>query len=561
MTAVRRGSFGSSAARASVRRRFGVLASAVALGMGLSVPLVSVGAAAAAPLPRGTTPKPPPVPTYWYTGSEDMNIPGGGTVELFTHPDKNGVFRLTGPAALQTSKSVACGEEACVYNHLDWSVMGGVVVSGCGANTTSCDVKVGPRGSTWAGVINRQNNEAPLIFLLWNSDQPGGTISGYVQDEDHQGVPGASVTATGPSGGTSVVQAGTGFYAIDVKAGDYKVVPSGVPKGAGDAQYKPGNASVSLPDGGNARADFTLDTGMKVKLRLTRSSVPADGTTVVGGTLTVTEYGKAVPDAHVLLEPQPSMGYQAAVTTGARVAICNSGARVWPIGSLSMPSGRSIDVATDQNGNYDFTLAVGTVPGSWELRAVATNAWTGELSSAATDYQTLDVKAPGTVGYEGFFAALSALKGASASSEAGKALATMVDNAASIAEVLAELSGSGGELGGLAFSLVNATSGGPAVFVYDDSLPPTMESNGDVVGGEHTWVLSPGQWKGTAKLGGVLSTVMQSGRLGQAPTYTQWAQGTPVTGWSLTKDHASLSTTNFQYNGWAYPTFAVGACY
>jgi hypothetical protein len=489
-----------------------------------------------------------------------MNIPGGGTVVLLTHPDKKGVFHLTGPAPLQSLKSVACGDQACVYNHLDWTVMGATVVSGCRTNTTSCDVKVGPRGSTWAGVINRQNNNAPLIFLLWNSEKPGGTISGYVQDENHQGVPGASVTVTGPSGGTSAVQAGTGFYAFDVKAGDHKVVPSGVPKGAGDAKYKPGSVSVSLPDGGDARADFTLDTGIKVKLKLTRSSVPADGTTVVGGTLTVTEYGKAVPDAHVLLEPQPSMGYQAAVTTGPRVAVCNSGARIWPSGSLSTPSGRSIDVATDQNGTYDFTLTVGTVPGSWELRAVAANAWTGELT-IASDYQTLDVKAPGTVGYEGFFAALSALKGASASSEAGKALATMVDNAPSIAEVLSELGGAGNELGGLAFSLVNATSGGPAVFVYDDSLPPTIESNGDVVGGEHTWVLSPGQWKGSTKLGGVLSTVMQSGRLHRAPTYTQWAQGTPVTGWSLTKDDASLSTTNFQYNGWAYPTFAAGACY
>ncbi len=528
--------------------------------MGLIVPPVSVGGVAAVLFPRSTTPKPPPVPSYWYTGSEDMGIPGGGTVELFTHPGKHGVFRLTGPEPLQTSKSVACGEEACVYNHLDWSVVGGEVVSGCQANTTSCDVKVEPRGTSWAGVIDRQNNDAPLIFLLWNSDQPGGTISGYVQDEDHQGVPGASVTATGPSGGTSAVQAGTGFYAIDVKAGNYKVVPSGVPKGAGDAKYKPSSASVSVPDGENARADFTLDTGMKVKLKLTQSSVPADGMTVVSGTLTVTEYGKPVPDAHVLLEPQPSMSYNAAVTTGARVAICNSQVRMWPIGSLSMPSGRSIDVATDQNGTYDFTLTVGTVPGSWELRAVATNAWTGEPSSA-TDYQMLDVKAPGTVDYQGFFAALSALKGASASSDAGKALATMVDNAPSIAQVLAELGGSGSELGGLAFSLVEATSGGPAVLVYDDSLPPTVESNGDVVGGEHTWVLSPGQWKGTAKLGGVLSTVMQSGRLGQAPTYTQWAQGTPVAGWSLTKDHASLSTTNFQYNGWAYPTFTAGACY
>ena len=93
--------------------------------------------------------------------------------------------------------------------------------------------------------------------------------------------------------------------------------------------------------------------------------------TVVRGTLTLTEYGRPVPDAHLLLEPQPSMGYNAAVTTGARVAICNSGVRIWPVGTLSMPSGRSIEVATDQNGTYDFTLAVGTVPGPWELRAVA----------------------------------------------------------------------------------------------------------------------------------------------------------------------------------------------
>ncbi len=557
MTAVQRGSFGSSTARASVRRRFGLLAGAVALGMGLSVPSVLVGGAAAAPFPWDTTPKPPPVPSYWYTGSEDMAIPGGGTVMLFTHPDKEGVFRLTGPEPLQTSKSVACGSTACVYNHLDWSVMSGEVVSGCGANTTTCDVKVASRGKGWVGVMNRQNNEAPLIFLLWNSDQPGGTISGHVQDEDHQGVPGASVTVSGPSGGTSAVQAGSGFYAIDVKAGDYKVVPSGVPKGAGDAQYKPRSASVSMPDGGNARADFTLDTGMKVKLKLTQSSVPADGMTVVSGTLAVTEYGKAVPDAHVLLEPQPSMSYNAAVTTGARVAICSSGARMWPIGSLSTPSGRSIDVATAQDGTYDFTLTVGTVPGPWELRAVATNAWTGELSSTATDYQTLDVKAPGTVSYQGFFAALSALKGAGASSDAGKELATMVDNAPSIAQVLAELGGSGSELGGLAVSLVEATSGGPAVFVYDDSLPPTVKSNGEVVGGDQTWVLSPGQWKGS----GVLSTAMQNGKLYRAPTYKEWANGTRVLGWSLTKDQASLSTTNFQYNGWAYPTFAAGACY
>jgi hypothetical protein len=154
------------------------------------------------------------------------------------------------------------------------------------------------------------------------------------------------VTASGPGGGTSAVQAGSGFYSINVTSGDYLVTPSGVPAGAGDAQYKPRNARVSVPPDGAASADFSLDAGLKVTLKLSQASVPADGMTVAKGTLTTKEYGKPVPNVGFLLEPKPALGYEAAVTTGTRVAICNSyGGRIWPTGpgggaALLTPQGR-----------------------------------------------------------------------------------------------------------------------------------------------------------------------------------------------------------------------------
>ena len=67
-----------------------------------------------------TSDGPPPVPECFYTGHDGysdptgpcggMLIPGGGTVLVFTHPDKDGIFKLTGPAPLQTKHWVACGD-------------------------------------------------------------------------------------------------------------------------------------------------------------------------------------------------------------------------------------------------------------------------------------------------------------------------------------------------------------------------------------------------------------------------------------------------------------------
>ena len=115
---------------------------------------------------------PPPVPHCYYTGSgygtcEGYVIPEPGTVVLFTRPDKDGIFKLTGPAPLQTETAVACGDAGCVYNHLDWNSSYGAAVPDavdgtCKSNTTVCDVQIPPRTS-WTPVFVRQNNNPALL--------------------------------------------------------------------------------------------------------------------------------------------------------------------------------------------------------------------------------------------------------------------------------------------------------------------------------------------------------------------------------------------------------------
>jgi hypothetical protein len=98
--------------------------------LALAVVICSFASASGPGAAAGTTPKePPPVPKCYYTGSgygscEGYVIPGGGTIVEMTYPDKKGIFNLTGPAPLQWTKAVACGESNCVWNHLNWMVGG-----------------------------------------------------------------------------------------------------------------------------------------------------------------------------------------------------------------------------------------------------------------------------------------------------------------------------------------------------------------------------------------------------------------------------------------------------
>ena len=79
--------------------------------------------------------KPPPLPACFATGSgyglcQGEVIPGGGSVtKLIAPEDSKGDFTLSGPAPLQSTAPVACGDAGCVYNHLNWCVGSGAVVN------------------------------------------------------------------------------------------------------------------------------------------------------------------------------------------------------------------------------------------------------------------------------------------------------------------------------------------------------------------------------------------------------------------------------------------------
>jgi hypothetical protein len=490
-----------------------------------------------------------------------------GTVVLFTHPDSDGIFKLTGPAPLQTEKPVACGDAGCVYNHLDWdsSYGGGVLdaVDGtCKSNTSTCDVKVPPL-STWTPVFVRQNNDPALLYLLWDSGKPGGTISGYVLDKDQQAVQGATVTAQGAGGGSSPVDATSGFYSIDVKAGDYSVAPSGGPSGVTPPKFDPASLDLSVAAGAAAHADFTVNGGLKVTLTFSQASVSADGYAVVKGEIVTTRFGKPDGGVTVTLRPKPSATTEAAVTSGARATICGpTGTRIWPTGAPVSPFGTPVDIVTNPAGVYDFTMTIGTVPGTFVLNAwakdAAGNLITSDLDNTAPD-ETLTLTPPGNWTVGQFLSELAVLKSDPAAS---KILTAMTNDPASITQTLSQLSGPSSKLGGLAYSLVSGVSGGGAVLVYGDTSPPTIDASGHVTAGEGALVLSPGLWVGTKLVPlTTLNTVVEKGLLAAAPTFSQWAQGAAVPGWKLTTNKAYVSTSNFQYNGWPYPSTEPGTCY
>jgi hypothetical protein len=283
---------------------------------------------------------PPPIPQCYYTGSgygscEGYVVPGGGTVVPMTYPDKNGVFKLSGPAPLQFREHVACGDLGCIFNHLDWNYAAGIAVSGCATNTSTCSVKLTTQQYAWRPVYVRQNNDPPIIYLLWLSGKTGGSIRGYVREKNMkgalQGVVGVTVTATGPKGSGSATTGDQGFYTMNVRPGDYKVVSSLAPSGKASL-FSPESRSASVSAGGIARADFSM--------KLTPASVQVSfaASTNKGGPLTV---GKPVDIAVTVTAGKV---YLSSVSLGGGLVASND----------------KLQVVTQATGISGFPLARGT---------------------------------------------------------------------------------------------------------------------------------------------------------------------------------------------------------
>jgi hypothetical protein len=226
-------------------RRLAALALAACVLTGILGPASAVG--------KSTGHIPPVPPCYKMAGPcESIFLKSTGEpITKITTSDSKGVFELSGPAPLQFTKPVGCGDLGCIYNHLNWGVgTGGQVVHGCEPNTSSCSVKV-PAGTTgWIPVLVNQNDYPVALFLIYNSGEVGYKLSGRVSAVDcgcsggrvspPDPVSGITITASGSGGGSGTTDS-KGFYSITLPKGSYTVKASG-----GGRTFKPKSQPVEL---------------------------------------------------------------------------------------------------------------------------------------------------------------------------------------------------------------------------------------------------------------------------------------------------------------------------
>ncbi len=395
-----------------------------------------------------------------------------------------------------------------------------------------------------------------------------GVIEGYIKDRDDNPVSGIPVRAVGASpvvGSTGK----DGFYALVVKPGDHHVVPEAGPGGKRESTFRPDSTAVAVTAGQTAKADFVLEGGIQVQLSVSSATAATTGFAIVKGTVKTTLYGYPDPGVTVALWPKSNQDADAAVRDGARGTSCASGARLWPGGTLSDPDGSPVNITTNQDGEYDFTIDVGTVPGPFKLTAWARDA-SGQLIAVDTvdtsDDVTLDFTGPaGAAGKLGTF--LDDLKGYVKSK-----LATFSVNPVTFGGQLASGTESGnGEvdstgfpvLAGLAFAPGVGQVSGYALLVYPADDPPSIDGKGVLAGASGALVISPGNWTTIAAKVTYpdLFEALQASAVEVLPTFAQWQSGADVPGWNLKAQTMSVYQQIFQYYGWPYPSTTPGACW
>jgi hypothetical protein len=449
---------------------------------------------------------------------------------------------------------------------IGWAAMTAVghVVHGCGSDDTNCTVRISKKAQTGdyqvinVTVTNVQGAgySSDYYAVIGRHDS---VIEGQISNKDKAGAPGVVVDMYGRGSGPSyeATTGQDGHYAADVKAGHYRVFPSAksIPSKT-EIKFTPSESAVHAPPNGTADADFELDSGLVVTLELSDKSVPADGSHVVKAKVHVTQYGKPVAGQTVELWPQSEDNSKKAVSTGPRVLMCTTAGRIWPTGTLDDPDGLSVDETTDQNGNYTFTLDVGTVPGRWRLTAWAKDA-AGALITDDTrntsDDQTLDVKPVGAAGVDAFVPEYNTIASSTGS------LSGISDDPNTLLTDFINLSKTQNSLKGLAYAPVSGNQA--AILIYQAASTPNLASSGKVTAHTGDVVLEPSTW--TAIPGVAVSTLdaaLLQGHLPALPSFADWTAGTSVPGWTGSPQTMSVTSAAFQYFGWPYPSTAVGTC-
>jgi hypothetical protein len=436
-------------------------------------------------------------------------------------------------------------------------------VSGCREHDLTCTVRIGKNAPSSAyyvinvGITSDQGTG-------WSSDyyavvgKDEAVITGKILNKERQPVAGADVAMFGGSHttGNYVAESGPdGVYAADVKAGRYRVWPSGRSLShRTPPKFEPEHRDLKAHARTASHANFTVDIGLVVKLTLSTTNVPADGFQIVQGTIKVTELGQPQPGVTVALWPKASEKASAAVSSGARATVCGPNGRIWPGGTLGSPDGGSVDVQTDSTGQYHFTLDVGTVPGPFAVTAWARDA-SGNLITHdtldASDEQTVTVAAIGSHPLDEFVSEYN-LQAKSVG------VPGISSDPNSIAGAFEGLTRTLGPFKGYAYGVGQGSA--PAVVIYPASTPPLIQ-HGAVIADGTDLVLQPWEWQAVPGAAVTdLSAVLRQGLLPSLPTFSAWAQGNTSANWSGHAQSMQLATQNFQYFGWPYPSSTPGSC-
>ena len=235
----------------------------------------------------------------------------------------------------------------------------------------------------------------------------GSVIEGNVREEnvrkaveDLTGIPGAKVRITGPRGYVhTVTTSATGYYHDEVpRPGTYTVTPTAPKsyfKGLRSTMPKPAFRKVSVGPDDTKQADFTFKSTLKLELKLSAPSVPADGLSSVDVTVTATD--KGAPDPGLVFSLRPYGGgsvLQSAWRMSVPATICSLtgtavGGRVWPAPYVANPNTEAVDVTTNSAGEATFRVYTGTVPGKFPIsvwaRDNAGKLITQDVSDASAD--------------------------------------------------------------------------------------------------------------------------------------------------------------------------------
>ena len=450
--------------------------------------------------------------------------------------------------------------EAC-NGHVSWVWGAGDdlrVKSGCKVNGTTCTFKATSSTQGWDQVCL----DGSSGFGAWEScdyyyvlGEGTSVIDGYVTDRDKQGVAGTEVRAVGDGGGSA--QSGSdGYYAIVVKPGSYHVVPSGGPQGKEAPSYSPSETNISVARSRTAKADFELLAGIELQLRFADDSVPATGLEVVTATVTTSEYGKPLPNDPVQLTIMPGQPVDEAVTDAPLASICaESISRIWPQGYLSAPDVLPVDITTDANGHYKFSITVGSRPGVWRLQAWAQTSDGLALDLTASETKSITVTSLGSARLSNFVAEVNLL---AKSTHIFDDLENPESSESELADVTAHPP-SGADLGGLAYALGQSKQD-ETMIIFPAERPPVTHDGVVVLDArnDNDLIIDPGEWTGaglpsTITDAASLYSIIQKGLLPDVPTLEQWATGADVKAWkTISGNGLAVPEGPFQGFGWGY---------